>query len=376
MKLNALDSTAASSFEVEDINFGGTAAESNIETGDLPPPPAPESFNDTESDDFFDQESAFSGKSDEQSPSPTDASDSGETPTDESQPANADSKAEVSIDAFKKEHKFKLDPTDEDLRRTLRRGIKAPKLKAELDTALAELKKYQDPAVKQKIEVWDELKEFASQGDYDRVFQAILGDKYEQFLSNKISNRLEYEEADPARRAEMDKERTIREYDYKDRQKEKRLQELERQQQEGRDAATLDKWEGYGVPAVEKFGFNADLIPDADRRHHLNQKLWKLSWDDIEEVAGDSPDKVTPGLVAKVFKRNAELMKYSTKVAAEAQVDKITEQKKQAAARTAAAVATAQHPKKNAPSGDMDRRVDEWVKSGAKSAKDLLKFFK
>ncbi len=368
-KLNVIDSTAASSFEMGDIDLGNPASEVPSQPTEAPEP-LPEQFNEI-SDDFFDQELAMENQSSEAPTSNSGEAEASDTPT----PAEETSLAEVSIDAFKKEHKFKLDPSDADLRRTLRNGIKAPKIKAELDKALTELKHFQSKDVQDKIQVWDELKDFASQGDYDRVFQAILGENYQQFLDKKISDKLEYEDADPIRRSEIDKERMKRDYDYKDRQREKQIKDMEAKAQESKDQATLDKWEGFAVPALQKFGFDETLIADADRRNSLNQKLWKLSWDDIEENV-DSFDQVSPGLVAKVFKRNAELMKYSTKVAAEAKVEQITTQKKEAAAKTAANIATSNYPKANVESGDVQRRVDAWAKSGAKSAKDLLKFFK
>jgi len=362
--------TAASSFDLSDVDLSNPASyfDQVPEATEAPPPP---SFKESE-DGFFNQ--VQDGLEGEEAP----AEEATEEPVSEgenvedaeiSEPTDSEQTAadEVSIDAFKKEHKFKLDPEDADLRRTLRNGVKFKKGKADLNKVKSELEALQAPEVQEKIQVWDELKSYVADGDYDKVFQSILGDAYGSFLEQKLSDKLEYEEADPARRAEMDMDRYKREQSYKERQWEREREEIRAKEQSRQDTATLDKWEGYGVPALDKYGFNESEVSDADRRYQLNQHLWESTWTAIENYAKGDESKITPNLVAKAFQKKANLLKYGTTKPAEKRVEEVTEQKKQEAAVTAASVATANYPKPAVNSGV----VNDWMK-GSGGARDLL----
>ena len=380
--LNSLDSSAASDLTMPEVNMGDiTAAQDDI--GEAPKQEAPQEFNEIEDDFFGSEDSKLQTESEvpetEATPEAKESQEASEnegTENDEPEGESTEEQSsdEISIDVFKKEHKFKLDATDAELRRTLRRGVKAPKLKAELDKVNEQLAAFNTPEVQEKIAVWDELKEFAGNGDYDRVFQAILGDSYGTFLDGKINDRLEYEDADPLRRSEIDGERMKRDYEFKDREREKRIQSMEQKAAERQEAADLSKWESYAMPAVSKYGFGEDLVSDPDRRQQLNAKLWKLSWDDIEELA-DSASDVSPQMVAKVFKKNAQLMKYSSGKVASKEVGAITEKKKKQAAASAASVATSKYPTTVGKQRNLNDVAADWKKSGSKSAKDLLKFW-
>ena len=365
----------ASDFDFGNIDLTNPASyfDSSIapETTEPSPPPV---YQDSD-DEFFNQEQALPSKEEGGESSEVVEGSEGESNSQEEAETSVSDEGEqtaaqeVSIDAFKKEHKFKLDPEDADLRRTLRRGIKAPKIKAELDKIQAELAEFQKPEVAEKIQVWDELKEYAAEGEYDRVMQAILGDQYDEFLDRKVSERLEYEEADPARRAEMDLDKYKRQQSWKEKQWNKEKEAQAAQEQARQEAATLDKWESYGVPALEKFGFSDSEVVDEDRRFQLNQHLWESTWSAIENYAQGDESKITPALVQKAFKRKASLLKYGSTKPVEAQVEQALEKKKEEAASTAAGIATANYPKKTeAPKG----AVKEFLE-GSGSIRDFMR---
>jgi hypothetical protein len=199
--------------------------------------------------------------------------------------------------------------------------------------------------------------------------QAILGDQYEAFLDAKVNERLEYEEADPARRAEMDLDKYKRQQSWKEKQWTKEKEAQKAQEEARQEAATLDKWESYGVPALEKFGFTESEVEDEDRRYQLNQHLWESTWSAIENHVKGDVEKITPALVQKAFRRKASLLKYGSTKPVEAQVEQALEKKKEEAASTAAQMATANYPKKSPASSGA---VQDFLQ-GSGSIRDFMR---
>ena len=349
IKLGQLDSTSSDTFEV-DIG-------SEITSPERAPIAEPPPSNIVEEGDDW---SAFTNPTED-----VEDQTSSEAPSNQSEAQVA----EVSVDAFKKEHKFKLDPADEELRRTLRRGLKAPKFKEELDKVRAENQKLASDmaSAKEASEVWSEIQGHLESGNIEKVMRAVVGDKFDSFLQEKLERQIEYMNADPLRRAEMEREDADQRTSLIQSQKDKRIKELEAREQEIQEKAQIDKYVGYATPALEKTKFQVDEVEDADLRNKLNKRLWKNAWDELE-VHMKSGQPLSPKLIHQTFAQEAKILKAGIKKAVSAKVESVTAKQEKLATTTAAALATS-----NYPSNKTEEAASKW---NGRSAKDLLKMFR
>lgn len=384
-KLDNLDSTAASSFTM-DIN--GALTSGDTDTGAQIPSDSPKSpdlssldegASDFISSDWFDESDA-GVKFKESTPredelQSTEEQEQGEEPSSESaqsEEAKASSASEISIEAFKKEHTFKLDPEDANLRRTLRRGLKAPKFKEELDKSRQELADLKSTIETQReaVSVWDEIKEHIEAGNYEKVFRAVAGDKFDEYLQNKLNRRIEYMEADPLRRAEMEREDASEAFRQSQAMKDKRIKELEARDASREEEAQLSRYESYAIPALEQNKFTADEVKDSDVRHRLNKRIWRNAWDELDDlrVAGQP---ITQRTINSVFAQEAKLLKGEITRRASTEATETVKKEESAAKELAAQVATSRYPKQ--PSKTEQEIASKW---DGRSAKDLFKLFR
>jgi len=369
-KLNALDSSASDSFEIDlTPDQAATSPEStSIETGDTP---TPEDLSVPEGDDWFDEGGATPEILEQEDPSISEEGESQEQ-EESSEESQAEAQFEkVSIDAFKKEHEFTLDPEDAMLRRTLRRGLKAPKFKEELDKVRAENTTLTTTIGEQKegVEVWNEIREHMEAGQYERVFRAIAGEQFDEFLEGRINRRVEYMEADPVRRSEMDREDSDERVNFAHSQKDKRIKELEDRDVQRSEEAQLEKFMGYATPALEKVKFNSDEIEDGDVRNRLNKRLWRNAWDELD-LLQEAGTPITPRVIHQTFTSESKLLKAGIKRAVKNKTKEVNTKQAEAAQEMAANIATSKYPAKK---GSVNEAISDW---NGKSAKDLLKFFK
>jgi hypothetical protein len=104
------------------------------------------------------------------------------------------------------------------------------------------------------------------------------------------------------------------------------------------------------------------VVDDADQANALNTKLWKLAWADLEDAA-ETGQTIDATSIQRAFAQNFKVLSAGRSKAAEKQVDKLIETKKQEAAKTAQVAATERYPTTKPDVGSWDGR----------RAKDLLK---
>lgn len=352
IKLGALDSTASDSFEVD----VGSETTSPVPSVGVLPEVAPTPSIVEQGDEWFDE----GGSAPEQGDVPVEG---------DPNPVTETQSLEVSVDAFKKEHKFKLDPNDDELRRTLRRGLKAPKFKEELDKFRSENQKLQEQikSGQEAAGIWGEIKENLESGNIEKVLRAVAGDKFDSFLEAKLGRQIEYMSADPLRRTEMEKEDATAQMSLIQTQKDKRIKELEAREVATKEEAQLEKYMSYATPALEKYKFAETEVADRDLRNKLNKRLWKSAWDELETYHTNG-QPLSPSLVGKVFAQEAKILKAGIAKTVAAKVEATTQKQEAVATKTAAAIATSKYPTQPAD--------NTGVKWNGRSAKDLLKLFR
>ena len=362
--MNNLDSTSSDSFEVSTENLGSAPLDA---TGEAPPE-EPEVNLANEGDDWFDEDGVAMPADAPIAPETELDGSSSEDPVEEViEDSQFDS---MSIDVRRKQHEFKLDPTDENLRRTLRNGVRASDIKADNDKLKAEMTALQDSSgeAKEAQEVFAELNALASEGDYDRIVEAVLGEQYQKYIESKIEDYISYENASPEERLRMDHAKQSRMKSYEERAKEKRIKELEAQVQSRDTSVKEQEYYSSATNSLRTHELSADEVPDADARHSLNKRLWRSSWDVIKELSATRD--ITPKLIDAVFQRESKLSRYGINNNSTAATQDAVQKKRDVAAATAATMATSRHPK---PAQKSNVDISKW---DGKSAKGLLDLFR
>ena len=358
VNLDALDSTASESFTIDtdssQLDLASNAPEENLDmVDDLEAPPS-------SGHSFFDDDEGQERSNDLEADQEQDTEI---LDSSEEKPGNR-----MSIDVNGKTKDFNLDPEDETTRRTLRKGVKYDKLRGSLDKYKSEATTFKEEleAAKPTLEVFQQIQEHISDGNLEYVAQAVLGDNYESFVESIVEEAFKYSEATPEERLLMDRDRETKSLSQKERAKEKQIKELQSKLDNQQFDIQAEKMQGYATDALRSSQFSADEVVDSSKRHSLNKKIWRNSWDTISELSEKGRD-ISPKLVKKVFERESKLLKEI--VGDKLSSPKAAEEKKKVAKQTAAATATQNYP-------STQKKESKFNLGNIKSAHDLMKFLK
>lgn len=237
--------------------------------------------------------------------------------------------SEFEVKGSKGVKKFKLDPNDPELTRTIQMGMDYRRMQQERDQAkqLAAKQAKEFSSVADKAKIWDELNEMARLGHREKIAQAVLGEEgYAKLREEILLEQAAQESGDPDVRYEYEKAKSKREQTWQETQYQKKMREMEEKLSQIEEKGQLDSYRTLGTSALQKHDFRG-FIEDKDTATALNNKLWKIAWSDIEELA-DSGETVTPELVNKVFAQNAKILRAGQGRVANERVNKLVEQRK------------------------------------------------
>lgn len=250
---------------------------------------------------------------------------------------------ELEVKGDGKTVKFKLDPQDAQLKRTLEWGMAAPRFVRERKQArqeLDEVKKSMAP-LSEKAAKHDELEELKVAGRFGLAVKAFLGEEnYKKFYSDAVLKRVKYDtaESDEERRA-IEKQFMEEDHGDKlfmaDRDKGKLKSQL--------DSATSEQQARFqrSLATAEHARYRFDEFDsNPATQEAMSGKLWKLAMADIEEwISAKKADgiEVVPSKehYRKAFQENYKFLvgKKASAPKKEAEANKKTqqEQKKKAA---------------------------------------------
>lgn len=292
------------------------------------------------------------------------ANENPELVADNEQPESGDG-SEVEIRAFKQDHKFKLDPKDELLRKTLSLGVAAPKWKQKLSEVTDELSalKKDSGHHKERAQVWDELRDLRDNGHYEEVARMVLDDKFDEFRDAILNEYTVGQSGSEAERYELERSRTSRAQKYREEQSRKEIERL-RTDLEGREDATREQtMRSTGEAVLRKYDMS-QYVDDADEAQELNEMLWEMSWADVNRKFGEGDELPSSLEIQRAFARRAKLLRGGRSRAVENQVQQVTDTKREEARTAAKAAATKNYPSTAAK--DIDK-----LKS-ARSARELF----
>lgn len=246
--------------------------------------------------------------------------------------------------------KFELKPDNEVLKRTLQFGLAAPQWKKERD--LANVRATEAEArvkpLAEKAKFQEEVGSLTQAGHYEQAARMALGEKgFDTLVETLVTEALEYAEANPQRRLEIERAREGRGRAYEKWQTQKQISSKDARLEELENGIETQRLESLGTVALKTHDFRR-LIDDADLAHSMNEKLWKLAWTDLESLAEAGKD-ITPAAIDEAFKTNAKVLSSVVKRQTQATVAKVVETKKADAKAKAQVVATANYPKTDGP---------------------------
>ena len=279
-------------------------------------------------------------------------------------PAPTTPSGEFEVRGSKGSKKFKMDPNDPELTRTLQMGLDYRRMQSERDQARKELtqRAKDSTPVAEKAKVWDELNELARLGHREKIAQAVLGDEgYARLKEEILLEQAAADSGDPDVRHEFANARSKKDREWQETQYQKKMSDLEGKLAAIEEKSSMDTYRTLGTSALQKHDFRG-YVEDADLATGLNNKLWKLAWSDIEELA-DAGDTITPELVNKTFAANARILRAGQGKAVNERVAQVIEQRKADTKSKLQVAATQQQS-----GGQTD--LSSWT-SG--KAKDLLK---
>lgn len=279
-----------------------------------------------------------------------DQTDAADEPEVQVAPKTPAAPAILEVKGAKGVQQFNLKADDPVLKRTLEFGLVAPVWKRERDQANAratELESKVKPLA-EKASRLDEVGSLSQAGHVEQAARIALGeDAFNAMAEAMVAEALEYAEANPQRRLEIegarkDRGRAYERYkiDQDMKRKDARLEELE----SGIESKRLS---GHGTLALKTHDFRK-VIKDADVAHNMNQKLWKLAWADLEELA-EAGKEVSEADIDRAFAANAKVLKSVIQRQTQAQVTQVMDVKKADAKTKAQAVATARYPQTQGP---------------------------
>lgn len=260
---------------------------------------------------------------------------------------------ELEIKSDGKMFKFKLDPEDADLRRTLEWGKAAPRFVKERKEAQREVErlKQENGTLAERANRIAELEDILKGGNEALAVKALLGDEgYKKFFNDQVFKRVRYELADDA----DEKAKIAQEFLNAEREQERFLNNREIKKRDDKLASYESEKNAQvqrSIAESEYFRHSfAHLEKDETKQEALSHKLWKLAMSDIEEYAADIKEKtgkeptISRETYRKAFDENYKFLAGNLKSAAPAAAAK-TEQKQVAEKKKAAEVARQGAPK-------------------------------
>lgn len=312
------------SSEMEDFGSAQSAIEA-LESGSF-------GYDDTDENDTEAVDASAYEDSEDEHQEESLFDDEGEDEAERSEDSIPSGIAEVEIKAAKGLHKFKLDPNDEELIKTLQLGVgarpafsKAAKLEKEINELKSKSSEYE--SAREKAQMIDDFQELANKGFYEQAIKAMLGEEaYDQFRRGSIISHIDYENASPEERFEMDKQRMEQDRRWSEMQKEKELDRKTRELEELRSQALEDKWMGIGTKLLSKYSMDA-YVDDPVLAEEYNEELWASAWNTMEALYPDNKDW-TPTELEKIFRKKARLFRGGLEKQVEGRLNKATEAKK------------------------------------------------
>lgn len=245
--------------------------------------------------------------------------------------SSAFKKAVVKADG--EEREFVLDPNNEDLITTLQYGVagkraftKAQKLVGEYKKKLADYEKKYTSDVLDKAKSLDGIAALVEKGYTKQAVEALLGERYNDFVKNEVVGTVEYENASPDERAQMDRERARRDREWLEFQKNSKISELEQRLNDREEAIEQEKWHGLGTNLLQKYSMS-NYVDDPVRAEKLNNIMWKHVWNDMAEVDGEW----TPRKLELAFREISSVMRGNLNKTVKDRVTKTIANKKQQA---------------------------------------------
>lgn len=252
--------------------------------------------------------------------------------------------------------KFELSPDNPQLIKALQFGTVAPTWKRERDEArkalTAERERFKTR--EERAARVDEVEGLAQAGHIEQAARVALGETaFKTLVQQMVDEAVEYAEANPARRAEIDRAREGRYRAFDKWNAEREVQRSKSELETLRDQVETDKLTTFGTTALAQHSFKRS-IKDSDIAHQMDQKLWKLAWADLEEMSEQGLD-IDKAAVDRAFATNYKVLSSVIQKQTETKVTKILDTKKQDAKTKAQLVATERYPKASATdAGDWD----------------------
>lgn len=276
----------------------------------------------------------------------------------------------LQVKGDKKDYEFELNPDNEDLRKIIERGIGANRWAYEKTQAIKEAEALRTKlegleAARQKASLIDEVQDLMQRGYTAHAVKALLGEEgFESFKKQEIIGTIDYENATPEERFEMDRQRLDREKQWEIDKREKRLQELEKRAAEQQEQTSLDRAHGIGEKFLAKYDLS-NYIDDPVIATKANTKLWSMAWDDLGSL-GVHPSEFTTSQIEKAFRENAYFLRGLQERQVDSRLAKATEEKKKVAQSQAQLIA------RNNYAGQNNSNLGEKLKSSS-SALERLK---
>lgn len=227
---------------------------------------------------------------------------------------------EMEIKGDKKAVKFKLDPNDKDLKRTLEWGLAAPRFVRERKEAKQQLDELQKSSaiLSEKASRIDEVQELIASGRHNLAVKTLLGEEaYKKYYADTVLKRVKYDTAD----SDEERNQIAQQFRDEEREDERHLSGRERNKLLSANQELISKEEGRlqratAVSEHARYRFD-EVDSDPAVQEAMSGKLWKLAMADIEEWVGANEGKVKPTKehYRKAFQENYKFLIGSRKSA-------------------------------------------------------------
>ena len=280
--------------------------------------------------------------------------------------------AKLKIKANGQEHEFELSADNEELREALEYGVAGKKSFSQANKLVADAKKriteleskyanYND--VSSKAKTIDDISSLIENGHTEEAVRALLGEKYEDFKRNEIISTIDYENATPHERAEMDKERSDRDRVRTAEKTQQEISALKQQLADREDDIVVDRYAGLAENLLSKYSMS-NFTDDAVRAEKLNAFVYKSVMNDMADF---DVDQWTPRLMEKMFREQTSLIRGNIQKMTDDRVAQTIEAKKTEATGQAQMVASRNYTGNDSSKNDFVKDM------GKASALDKLK---
>ena len=253
---------------------------------------------------------------------------------------------ELEIKAAKGLHKFKLDPENEELIKTLQLGVgarpafsKAAKLEKEVKSLREQLGSTSE--LSEKAQLVDDFQELMEKGFYEQAAQALFGEQYEHFRKQAIISHVDYENSSPEEQYELDRQKMKQERDWLQYQKDREIDRKTSELNQLREQQQEERWMGIGSKLLQKYSMD-NYIDDPVLAEEYNEELWSSVWNTME-ASYPEPSEWTPTLLNQVFAKKARLFRGALQKQVTSRLNKATEAKKETAKTQAQMMARRNH---------------------------------